>query len=229
MKDQELRNMELFEMDSNLAAAVSALRDGRLVLLLDDEDRENEGDLVAAAELITPESVNFMITHGRGLVCLSMAPEEIDRLRLPMMATNNQSRFQTAFTVSIEAREGVTTGISAFERAHTIRTAANPTSGPEDLVSPGHIFPIRARSGGVLERRGQTEGSVDLAVLAGLRPAAVICEVLNADGTMARTPQLLQFSKQWNIPVTSVEAIARFRHQTLSSPRHLGQVAGTSP
>ncbi|MBU2469749.1 MAG: 3,4-dihydroxy-2-butanone-4-phosphate synthase, partial [Proteobacteria bacterium] len=171
---------------ASIAEAIEDIRNGKIVILVDDEDRENEGDLTMAAELVTPEAINFMAKHGRGLICLSLIPNQVDRLGLTPMVRDNKSPFETAFTISIEARKGVTTGISAHDRAHTIRTAVDPDSGPGDLVSPGHVFPLRARPGGVLVRTGQTEGSVDLARLAGLTPAGVICEIMKDDGTMAR-------------------------------------------
>jgi 3,4-dihydroxy 2-butanone 4-phosphate synthase/GTP cyclohydrolase II len=196
---------------------LSDLRAGRMVILCDDEDRENEGDLALAAEMITPEAINFMINHGRGLVCLALAPEVVDRLRLPLQVTHNRSRFGTAFTVSIEARRGVTTGISAFDRAHTIRTAIAEETTPDDLVTPGHVFPIRAQAGGVLVRAGQTEGMVDLCRLAGLKPAGVICEIIKDDGTMARVPDLIQFARQHRLKMASVASIIehRRRHECL--------------
>jgi len=171
---------------ARIAEALEEIREGKMVILVDDEDRENEGDLCMAAEKATPEAVNFMAKYGRGLICLSLIEEKVEELQLPMMVSKNQSRFGTAFTVSIEARRGVTTGISAADRATTILTAVADDTKPEDLVSPGHVFPLRARKGGVLVRTGQTEGSVDLARLAGLTPAGVICEVMKDDGTMAR-------------------------------------------
>ncbi|MFM2246974.1 MAG: hypothetical protein RL071_3048 [Pseudomonadota bacterium] len=193
------------------------IRAGRMIILVDDEDRENEGDLTMAAEAVTPEAINFMATHGRGLICLSMTEERVRQLQLPMMATNNQSPYHTAFTVSIEAREGVTTGISAADRAHTIKVALDPTKGPQDLVVPGHIFPLRARDGGVLVRTGQTEGSVDMARLAGLSPAGVICEIMNDDGTMARLPDLVRFGETHKIRVVTVADLIRWRirHEVL--------------
>ncbi len=187
------------------------IRQGKLVILVDDAQRENEGDLVIAAEKVTPEAINFMATHGRGLICLAMAPEMIDRLGLPPMTHQNQSRFATAFTVSIEAREGVTTGISAYDRATTIQKAIQDDCKPSDLVSPGHVFPIRAREGGVLVRAGHTEGSVDLAKLAGLKPAAVICEVLKEDGSMARLDDLQNFAKRHGLKIGKIEDIIRYR------------------
>jgi 3,4-dihydroxy 2-butanone 4-phosphate synthase/GTP cyclohydrolase II len=197
--------------------AIEDIRAGRMVILVDDEDRENEGDLTMAAEAVTPEAINFMATHGRGLICLSMLGDRVRHLQLPMMATNNQSPYGTAFTVSIEAREGVSTGISAADRAHTIRVAIDPAKGPQDLVTPGHVFPLRARDGGVLVRTGQTEGSVDLARLAGLNPSGVICEVMNDDGTMSRLPDLLRFGEKHQIRVVTVADIIRYRmrHEVL--------------
>ncbi|KTD41740.1 bifunctional 3,4-dihydroxy-2-butanone-4-phosphate synthase/GTP cyclohydrolase II [Legionella parisiensis] len=199
--------------------AVETLKAGKMVILMDDEDRENEGDLVVAAEYATPETINFMSRHGCGLICLSMADELIDKLQLPMMAQNNKSPYGTAFTVSIEAAEGVSTGISAKDRAQTIKVAINPESGPSDIISPGHIFPLRARKKGVLERQGQTEGSVDLAKLAGLAPAAVICEIINEDGTMSRRDELVSFSQKHNIPLVTIKDLIeyRIRHEVLVS------------
>ena len=170
--------------------AVADIRQGKMVILVDDEDRENEGDLTMAAEHVTPEAINFMARFGRGLICLPMAPELTDRLQLPLMTQRNGSRFGTNFTISIEAREGISTGISAADRAATIKAAVADNARPEDIVSPGHVFPLRAKAGGVLSRTGQTEGSVDLARLAGLKPAAVICEIMRDDGTMARMPDM---------------------------------------
>lgn len=191
--------------------AIEDYQNGKIIIMVDDEDRENEGDLAIAAEKITPEAVNFMIKHGRGLVCLAMTPEQLDKLGLPPMVHRNESPFQTGFTVSIEARHGVTTGISAFDRAHTILTAVRPDAKPCDVVAPGHVFPLRAREGGVLVRAGQTEGSVDLAKLAGLNPAAVICEVLKDDGTMARRPDLEVFAKEHGLNIVSVADIIKYR------------------
>jgi 3,4-dihydroxy 2-butanone 4-phosphate synthase/GTP cyclohydrolase II len=194
--------------------AIADIAAGNMVILCDDEDRENEGDLVIAAEKITPEAINFMATHARGLICLSLTSEQVFRLGLPMMASHNTSVFNTAFTVSIEAREGVTTGISAADRAHTTRVAIHPGATPRDIVVPGHMFPLRARDGGVLERVGQTEGSVDLARLAGLNPAGVICEIMNPDGSMARMPELLQFGAKHGIRVATVADLIKFRMRT---------------
>ncbi len=191
--------------------ALEDLRAGRPIILVDDEDRENEGDLVVAAEKITPELINFMATEARGLICLALTGDQVQRLGLPMMTSNNQSAFNTAFTVSIEAREGVTTGISAADRAQTVQVAIHPDTGPQDIVTPGHMFPLRARVGGVLERVGQTEGSVDLARMAGLVPAAVICEVMNPDGTMSRLSQLREFGARHGIRIAAVADVIRYR------------------
>jgi len=197
--------------------AIEDIRAGRMVILIDDEDRENEGDLTMAASMVTPEAVNFMATHGRGLICLTLTEERVDQLSLPMMATHNKSPYETAFTVSIEAREGVTTGISAADRAHTIKVAIDPEMGHGDIVVPGHVFPLRARNGGTLVRTGQTEGSVDLATLAGLHPSGVICEIMNEDGTMARLPDLERFGAEHGIRIVAVADIIawRLRHETL--------------
>jgi 3,4-dihydroxy 2-butanone 4-phosphate synthase / GTP cyclohydrolase II len=198
---------------ATIPEALEDIRQGKMVILVDDEDRENEGDLCMAAEKITPEAINFMAKHGRGLICLSLTPDWVERLRLPMMVSTNLSRFQTAFTVSIEARKGVSTGISAADRAHTILTAISDTVKPDDIVSPGHIFPLRSRKGGTLVRTGQTEGSVDLSRLAGLRPAGVICEVMKDDGTMARMPDLEEFAGEHNIKIVTVADIIHYRMQ----------------
>ncbi|HZH03530.1 MAG TPA: 3,4-dihydroxy-2-butanone-4-phosphate synthase, partial [Myxococcaceae bacterium] len=196
-----------------------------MVILTDDEDRENEGDLVMAASKVTPVAINFMATHGRGLICLSLTEAQIQRLQLPLMVQDNTSPYQTAFTVSIEAAEGVTTGISAADRAHTIRVAAARDAKPTDLVRPGHIFPLRARDGGVLVRTGQTEGSVDLARLAGLPPAGVICEVMNPDGTMARRPELQKFARKHRLVLLSVADLIRYRLQRDRLVRRTGAQA----
>lgn len=192
-------------------AAIADIRAGKMVILVDDEDRENEGDLTMAASTVTPEAINFMATHGRGLICLTLTEDRVDDLGLPMMATHNKSPYETAFTVSIEAREGVTTGISAADRAHTIKVAIDPSKGHGDIVVPGHVFPLRARSGGTLVRTGQTEGSVDLARLAGLPPSGVICEIMNEDGTMARLPDLERFGAEHGIRIVAVADIIRWR------------------
>ena len=196
---------------SKIEEAIGDIRAGRLVVLVDDEDRENEGDLTLAAEFVTPEAINFMARHGRGLICLSITEEKAQALRLPPMVHDNSSAFGTAFTVSIEARRGVSTGISAYDRATTIRTAVAENAKPEDLVRPGHVFPIIARKGGVLVRSGQTEGSVDLARLAGCVPAGVICEIMNEDGTMARMADLERFSAEHNLRIVSIKDLIEHR------------------
>ncbi len=192
---------------------IADIRDGKMVVLIDDEDRENEGDLVLAADFVTAEAVNFMATEARGLICLAMSSEQIDRLRLPMMVRDdmNMSPNKTAFTVSIEAAQGISTGISAADRAHTIRVAINPNAKVTDVHTPGHVFPIRAQQGGVLKRAGHTEGSVDLARLAGLHSGAVICEVMNADGTMARVPDLIQFAEKHNLKLGTIVDLIEYR------------------
>ncbi len=196
--------------------AIKDIRAGRMVILVDDEDRENEGDLTMAAEAVTPEAINFMAKYGRGLVCLSLTGEKLDSLDLPLMVDNNTSQFQTGFTVSIEARCGVTTGISAADRATTIRAAVADDAKPSDLVRPGHVFPLRAKEGGVMVRAGQTEGSVDLARFAGLKPAGIICEVMDDDGTMARMPSLKKFSKEHDIGICTIADLIEYRMRTES-------------
>lgn len=196
---------------NTIEEALDDIAKGRMVILVDDEDRENEGDLCMAAEKVSAEAINFMAKYGRGLICLSLTPQKVDDLKLPMMTDDNTSTFGTAFTVSIEAKKGVTTGISAHDRAHTILTAIDPKARPEDIARPGHIFPLRAKRGGVLQRAGQTEGSVDLARLAGLSPAGVICEIMNDDGSMARMPQLLEFAKQHKLKLITVKDLIRYR------------------
>ncbi len=196
--------------------ALADIRKGKMVILVDDEDRENEGDLCMAAEMVTPEAINFMAKYGRGLICLTLTDEKLKELELPMMVENNTSSFATAFTVSIEAREGVTTGISAADRARTIEAAAASDAKPADLVSPGHVFPLRAQPRGVLVRTGQTEGSVDLARMAGLKSAGVICEVMNEDGTMSRMPELEVFAKEHDLIILSVADIIEYRLTTES-------------
>jgi 3,4-dihydroxy 2-butanone 4-phosphate synthase/GTP cyclohydrolase II len=197
----------------SIPQAIDEIRSGRILVVVDDEDRENEGDLTIAAEKVTPEIVNFMATHGRGLVCLALTPETCDTLRLPLMSAVNTSSFGTAFCESIDARHGTTTGISAADRTCTILTAIRPDCRPGDLARPGHIFPLRAREGGVLVRAGQTEASVDLARLAGLTPAGVICEIMNEDGTMARVPQLVEFCQRHGLKMISVADLIRYRLQ----------------
>jgi 3,4-dihydroxy 2-butanone 4-phosphate synthase / GTP cyclohydrolase II len=196
---------------NTIEEAIEDIRNGKMVILVDDEDRENEGDLTMAAEMVTPEAINFMATHGRGLICLSLTPERVEQLQLPMMTTDNTSSFGTAFTISIEAKKGVTTGISAADRATTIKTAISPKARPEDLARPGHVFPLRSKAGGVLQRTGQTEGSVDLARLAGLYPAGVICEIMNEDGTMSRVPQLREFAKKHHMKIVTVKDLIAYR------------------
>ncbi|HLL76635.1 MAG TPA: 3,4-dihydroxy-2-butanone-4-phosphate synthase [Pyrinomonadaceae bacterium] len=191
--------------------AVADIRDGRMVVIVDDEDRENEGDLACAAEKVTPEIINFMATHARGLICMPLTEERCDELHLTMQVADNTSFLGTAFTVSIEARKGVTTGISASDRATTILTAVDPRTRPQDLARPGHVFPLRARTGGVLVRTGQTEAIVDLARIAGLYPAGVICEIMNEDGTMARMPQLEEFARRHALKIISVADLVRYR------------------
>ncbi len=198
----------------NIEEAIEEIRSGRIVILVDDEDRENEGDLCMAAEAVTPDAVNFMAKYGRGLICLPMTSDKCEALNLPLMVNDNTSRFQTGFTVSIEAKTGITTGISAADRATTILTAVADNAKPSDLARPGHIFPLRARDGGVMVRVGQTEGSVDLARLAGLKPAAVICEIMDDDGTMARMPSLEDFSEQHQIGICTVADLVAYRTRT---------------
>ncbi|MFC3551535.1 3,4-dihydroxy-2-butanone-4-phosphate synthase [Lysobacter cavernae] len=190
------------------------IRAGRMVVIVDDEDRENEGDLIMAAELVKPSDINFMVTHGRGLVCLPLTRERCGQLGLGPMVRDNTAQYKTNFTVSIEAAEGVTTGISAYDRAHTIRTAVRPDSKPADLAQPGHIFPLAAQPGGVLNRAGHTEAAVDLALLAGLEPAGVLVEILNADGSMARRPELEAFATEHGLKMGSIEALIRYRLET---------------
>jgi 3,4-dihydroxy 2-butanone 4-phosphate synthase / GTP cyclohydrolase II len=196
---------------NTIEEGIEDIKKGKMVILVDDEDRENEGDLTMAAEAVTPEAINFMAMHGRGLICLSLTSERVEQLQLPMMTTDNTSSFGTAFTISIEAKKGVTTGISAADRATTIKAAIDPKSKPADLARPGHVFPLRARSGGVLQRAGQTEGSVDLARLAGLYPAGVICEIMNDDGTMARVPHLMEFAKKFHLKIITVKDLIAYR------------------
>jgi 3,4-dihydroxy 2-butanone 4-phosphate synthase/GTP cyclohydrolase II len=194
-----------------IADAIEAIRRGQMVVVVDDEDRENEGDITIAAEFASPEAINFMAVHGRGLICLALDEAGCDRLGLPMMSQRNTSQFGTAFCEAIDAAEGVTTGISAADRARTVQVAIDPASGPADLARPGHMFPLRARAGGVLVRTGQTEAAVDLATLAGLRPGGVICEVMNEDGTMSRVPQLVEFCHKHGLLLISVADLIRYR------------------
>jgi len=199
---------------STIEEAIEDIKAGKMVILCDDEDRENEGDLTMAAELVTPESINFMTKYGRGLICLSLTEEKADQLQLPLMVQDNTSSFGTAFTVSIDGKEGVTTGISAYDRATTILKAISDDCKPEDLARPGHIFPLRAKNGGVLKRVGQTEGSVDLARLAGLKPAGVICEIMNEDGTMARMPDLEKLADKFNLKIITIADLIKYRLKT---------------
>jgi 3,4-dihydroxy 2-butanone 4-phosphate synthase/GTP cyclohydrolase II len=198
---------------SPIEEALDEIRAGRMVIVCDDENRENEGDLTMAAQFVTPEAINFMAMHGRGLICLSLTPERCEELGLDLMAAKNESSFETPFTVSIEAREGVTTGISAADRARTIQVAIDPESRPRDLVQPGHVFPLKSKSGGVLERTGQTEAAVDLARLAGLNPSGVICEIMNDDGTMARVPDLVPYCERHGLKMVTVADLIAYRRK----------------
>src|SRR5436309_11663785 len=196
--------------------AVAAIREGRMVIVVDDEDRENEGDLTIAAEKVTPDAINFMARYGRGLICLSLTPERLDELEIPLMVSQNTSRFETAFCVPIEAKGRTTTGISAADRAATVLAAIDPATTPADLARPGHMFPLRSRTGGVMVRAGQTEAAVDLARIAGLYPAGVICEVMNEDGTMARVPQLARFAKKHGLLMITIADLINYRMHTES-------------
>ncbi|BCB97453.1 riboflavin biosynthesis protein RibBA [Dissulfurispira thermophila] len=215
--------MEKYKFNT-IEEAIEDIAKGKMVILVDDEDRENEGDLCMAAEKITPEAINFMAKYGRGLICLSLTPQRVEELKLPMMTDDNTSSFGTAFTVSIEAKKGVSTGISAYDRAVTILTAINPQTKPEDLARPGHVFPLRAKPGGVLQRAGQTEGSVDLARLAGMYPAGVICEIMNDDGTMARVPQLMEFAERHRMKIITVKDLIQYRMRTERFVRRIATV-----
>ncbi|MBX3306443.1 MAG: bifunctional 3,4-dihydroxy-2-butanone-4-phosphate synthase/GTP cyclohydrolase II [Nitrospira sp.] len=196
---------------NHIEDAIRDIKKGKFIILVDDEDRENEGDLVMAAEKVTPQAINFMAKHARGLICLALTPERVEELQLPQQAAENTATFGTAFTVSIDARKDITTGISAADRATTIHVAIDPKCKPSDLARPGHVFPLKAQTGGVLRRAGQTEGSVDLARLAGLKPAGVICEIMNADGTMARVPELAKFAKTHKLKMVTVKALIEYR------------------
>ncbi|MBN1126125.1 MAG: bifunctional 3,4-dihydroxy-2-butanone-4-phosphate synthase/GTP cyclohydrolase II [Sedimentisphaerales bacterium] len=209
---------------SEIPEVLEDLKQGKMIVLVDDEDRENEGDLVAAAEFVTPDTINFMATHGRGLICLALTAERCDQLALHAQTLHNTTRLGTAFTVSIDAREGITTGISAADRARTIQVAMDETTRPADLARPGHVFPLRARDGGVLVRAGQTEGAVDLMRIAGLKPAGIICEVMNPDGTMARVPNLLPFCKKHGLRITSIAKLIEYRLQSESQVRRVQSV-----
>jgi len=203
--------MEKHPKATSVEEAIQAVRAGHLIIIVDDEDRENEGDLMVAAEKVTPEIINFMTKHGRGLICLPLTKKRVEELQLPLMVADNTARFQTAFTVSIDAKEGVTTGISAYDRAKTIMMVMDPKTKPSDLARPGHIFPLQAREGGVLARAGQTEAAVDIARLSGLQPAGVICEIMNEDGTMARMPHLEKVSQAHNIPILTIADLIKYR------------------
>src|SRR5206468_7850640 len=207
----------------SIESAIADIRKGHMAILVDDEDRENEGDFILAAEKVTPEAINLMAMHGRGLICLALTPERVEELQLPPMVAENTAPFGTAFTISIDARRGITTGISAKDRATTIQTAIDAKTKPSDLARPGHIFPLRADKGGVLKRAGQTEGSVDLARLAGLRPAGVICEIMNEDGTMARVPQLQLIAKRHRLKLVTIKALIEYRMQRETFVREVTQ------
>src|SRR5689334_4387496 len=210
---------------ATIEEAITEIQEGRKIIIVDDEDRENEGDLMVAAEKVTPEAINFMARHGRGLICLPMTGQRLDELNIPLMVSDhtNTSQYGTAFCVSIEARRNVSTGISAFDRAQTILTAIDPKSRAADLARPGHIFPLRARDGGVLVRAGQTEASVDMANIAGLTPAAVICEIMKEDGTMARVPDLFEFAELHRLQMITVADLIRYRLRTERFVRKIGE------
>ena len=216
---------------ATIEEAIVEIQEGRMVIIVDDEDRENEGDLMVAAEKVTPEAINFMATHARGLICLPMTGQRLDELHLPLMVSdhNNESPYGTAFCVTIEARRNVSTGISAFDRAQTILTAIDPKTKPSDLTRPGHIFPLRARDGGVLIRAGQTEAAVDLAGIAGLTPAGVICEIMKEDGTMARVPDLIEFAQRHNLKIITVAALIRYRLRTERFIQKVGETTLPTP
>src|SRR5689334_13996114 len=205
--------------------AVAAIRAGKMIIVVDDEDRENEGDLTMAASKVTPEAINFMVKHGRGLVCLAMTPERLDELELPLEVATNSSRRETAFCVSIDAASGTSTGVSAADRARTVEVAITPGTAPRDLARPGHIFPLRARSGGVLVRSGHTEAAVDLARIAGLYPAGVICEVMNENGSMARVPELSKFARKHGLLMITIADLIRYRMRTEGMVRRVATAA----
>jgi len=206
--------MEKTRLTTPVEEAIQAVRTGKLIIIIDDEDRENEGDFMVAAEKATPAIINFMSKHGRGLICLPLTRKRLEELQLPLMVQDNTARFQTAFTVSIDAKDGIATGISAYDRARTVQAAVDPKTKPPDLSRPGHIFPLQAKEGGVLARAGQTEAAVDVARLAGLTPAGVICEIMNEDGTMARMPQLEEISREHDIPILTIADLINFRMKT---------------
>src|SRR6201984_441575 len=205
--------MSFLEVISPIEAIIDEALNGRMFILVDDEDRENEGDLVIPAQMATPEAINFMAKHGRGLICLALTRQRVEQLQLPLMPQQNSSRLQTAFTVSIEAREGVTTGISAPDRARTIAVAIDASKGPQDIVTPGHVFPLMARDGGVLARAGHPEAAVDLARLAGLNPSGVICEIMSDDGTMARRPELIAFAQRHGLKIATIADLIAYRRR----------------
>jgi 3,4-dihydroxy 2-butanone 4-phosphate synthase/GTP cyclohydrolase II len=210
----DLKTANLSDYLASAEELIEEARNGRMFILVDDEDRENEGDLIVPAQFATPDAINFMARHARGLICLAMTRQRVEQLGLPLMSQSNGTRHQTAFTVSIEAKEGVTTGISAHDRAHTIAVAINPTCGRDDIVTPGHIFPLMAREGGALVRAGHTEAAVDIARLAGLNPAGVICEIMNDDGTMARMPDLVAFAQHHNLKLGTIADLIAYRRRT---------------
>ena len=210
---------------STIPEAIEDIKAGKFIIIVDDEDRENEGDLVMAAEKVIPEAINFMAVHARGLICVPLTGERLDELRIPMMVRENTSKFSTAFTVSVEAKHGVSTGISAADRAQTVRVLVDPTTRPEDLVQPGHIFPLRARDGGVLVRAGHTEAVVDLPRLAGLHPAGVLCEIMNEDGTMARLPQLEKLADKFGIKIVSIADLIAYRRRTEKLVRRVAEAS----
>ena len=212
-QSNSLETSNKLEAISKIEEIIEEARNGRMFILADDEDRENEGDLIIPAQMSTPEAINFMATYGRGLICLALTPEKIESLQLPLMSASNSSRHETAFTVSIEAKDGVTTGISAHDRALTISTAINPTSGPNDIATPGHVFPLKAKKGGVLVRSGHTEAAVDIARLAGLNPSGVICEIMNEDGTMARMPDLRTFAQYHQLKLGTISDLIAYRRR----------------
>src|SRR5512146_816748 len=205
--------MSFIEIISPIEEIIEEARNGRMFILVDDEDRENEGDLVIPAQMATPAAINFMAKHGRGLICLALPRDRVEQLKLPLMAQHNATRLQTAFTVSVEAKDGVTTGISAPDRARTIAVAIDPTKGPDDLVTPGHVFPLMARDGGVLVRTGHTEAAVDIARLAGLNPSGVICEIMNDDGTMARRADLIAFAQRHGLKIGTIADLIAYRRR----------------
>jgi len=214
LKPHRAYKMEKTRRKITAEQAIKSVKEGRLIIIVDDEDRENEGDLMVAAEKVTPDIVNFMAKNGRVLICLPLTRERLEELDLPLMVANNTASFQTAFTISIDVKKGITTGISAHDRAKTVLAAVDPETKPKDLARPGHIFPLQARKGGVLERAGQTEAAVDLAKLAGLKPAGVICEIMNEDGTMARMPQLEKFSQTYDIQILTIADLIKYRMKT---------------